>query len=203
MTFPNQTVQVLRKAVNIGQTGDEERAAKRSKRAVNGIFTGEASRTGSVSVASTGTSIPATIGERAPDVDVKKGSKKDQKRQADAKATEAQQHAATNQTMNMQLGFGKKKPSWMTSGRDTASSSGFPVPSRVNTNLGAQNRTASGAVANGAGIQAQKKTQFGDFRDDKETGAGIQMRDVVLVLEPESKEKKSLAKAFTKLSSKR
>ena len=153
-------------------------------------------------MASAGPGIPATIGERTPDVDLKKGSKKDQKRQADAKATEAQQHAATNDTMNMQLGT-KKKPSWMTSGRNTTSSGGFPVPSRVNTNLGAQSRPASGTVANGSGVYAPKKTQFGDFREDKETGAGIQMRDVVLVLEPESKEKKSLSKALTKLRSKR
>ena len=75
--------------------------------------------------------------------------------------------------------------------------------SRVNTNLGAQNMATSGAAASGTAGQAQKKAQFGEFREDKEAGAGIQMRDVVLVLEPESKEKKALAKAFTKLSSKR
>jgi len=138
------------------------------------------------------------IGERAPEVEVKKGSKKEQKKAAEAKATEAQQHAATTQTMNMQLGFGKKR-SWMTSARDTTASN-FPVPSRMNTNFSA-NKTANGLGANGIG--GLPKRQFGDFREDKETGKGIQMRDVALVLDPQWKEKKALAKALTKLNQKK
>ncbi|MCJ1475485.1 hypothetical protein MMC13_004148 [Lambiella insularis] len=198
ITFPNQTTQVLRKTSGAERTIDEERAAKRNKRTVSSLMSGEQSRSGSISGAASIPGTPGTIGERAPEVEVKKGSKKDQKRQADAKATEAQQHAATNQTINMQLGGGgKKKPSWMTSAKATPIPTGFPVPSRLNTIAQAQAKAANGG---GAGGLPQSGRQFGDFREDKENGAGIQMRDVVMVLEPESKEKKTLAKATAKLN---
>ena len=145
------------------------------------------------------------MGERAPDVDVKKLSKKDQKKQADSKATEAQQHAATNQTLKMQLGgsFGKKQPSWLTNTKATPSVSGFPIQSRMTSGGQSHGKSAGGTGPNGAGGLPQNRRQFGDFREDKEGGAGIQMRDVVTVLDPESKEKKTLAKAYVRLNSKR
>ncbi|MCJ1247103.1 hypothetical protein MMC30_004314 [Trapelia coarctata] len=196
--FPSQTIPALQKTATGDRSAEDERASKRAKRAAN-LLSAEVSRAGSVSGGTPGPGTPGMIGERAPEVEVKKGNKKDQKKQADAKATEAQQHAATNQTMNMQLGFGKKKPSWMTSTRDT-SASNFPVPSRMNTSF-STNKATNGLGANGLG--GLPKRQFGDFREDKETGAGIQMRDMALVLDPEWKEKKALAKAFTKLNQKK
>lgn len=198
VTFASKMIPALHKSAAVDRSGEEERAAKRAKRAAN-LLTEEGARAGSVAVGTSGPSTPGVLGDRAPEVEVKKGSKKDQKKQAEAKATEAQQHAATNQTMNMQLGFGKKKFSWMTSTRDT-SASNFPVPSRMNTNFSSK-RTSNGVGANGAG--GLQKRQFGDFREDKETGAGIQLRDVVMVLDPEWKEKKALAKALTKLNAKK
>ncbi|MCJ1284889.1 hypothetical protein MMC26_004226 [Xylographa opegraphella] len=205
IAFPNQTVQILRKFTTIERSIEEERASKRSKRTVNGLLSGDISRSASVSGATPGPGTPGTLGERAPDVDAKKLSKKDQKKQADSKATEAQQHAATNQTLKMQLGgtFGKKQPSWLTNTKATASASGFPVQSRMVSGSQSHNKSANGAGPNGAGGLPQNKRQFGDFREDKEGGAGIQMRDVVMVLDPEPKEKKTLAKAYVRLSSKR
>ena len=184
---------------------EEERASKRSKRTVNGLLSGEVSRSGSISGATAAPGTPGIIGERAPDVDVKKLSKKDQKKQADSKATEAQQHAATNQTLKMQLGgsFGKKQPSWLTNTKSTPSPSGFPVQSRTNASNQLQGKSASGTGPNGAGGLPQNKRQFGEFREDKEGGAGIQMRDVVMVLDPDSKEKKALVKAYVRMNSKR
>ena len=161
--------------------------------------------------ASGGTSAPGTpsglLGERAPDVEVKKGiTKKEAKRQADAKATEAQQHAATNKTMNMALGFGGgslfggKKISWLAGKGDQSGSNGFPVPPRVNTSNKGESRNAALAGSSGAGGQLPSgKRKFGDFREDKETGAGIQLRDLVSVLETDGKEKKALARAYSKL----
>lgn len=161
--------------------------------------------------ASLGISAPGTpsglLGERAPDVEVKKGiTKKEAKRQAEAKATEAQQHAATNKTMNMALGlgggalFGGKTISWLAGKGDQSSRSGFPVPPRVNTSNKGESRNPAQAGSSGAGGQLPSgKRKFGDFREDKETGAGIQLRDLVSVLEADGKEKKALARAYSKL----
>ncbi|MCJ1320104.1 hypothetical protein MMC15_005441 [Xylographa vitiligo] len=205
IAFPNQTAQILRKLTTIERTTEEERASKRSKRTVSGLLSGDAGRSGSLTGATPGAGTPGTMGERAPDVDVKKLSKKDQKKQADSKATEAQQHAATNQTLKMQLGgsFGKKQPSWLTNTKATPNASGFPVQSRMTSGNQSHSKSASGTGPNGAGGLPQNRRQFGDFREDKEGGAGIQMRDVVMVLDPESKEKKTLAKAYVRLNSKR
>ncbi|MCJ1289038.1 hypothetical protein MMC34_000570 [Xylographa carneopallida] len=205
IAFTNQTVKVLRKLTTTERSIEEERASKRSKRTVNGLLSGDAGRSGSVSGAAPGPGTPGTMGERAPDVDVKKLSKKDQKKQADSKATEAQQHAATNQTLKMQLGgsFGKKQPSWLTNTKATPSVSGFPIQSRMTSGGQSHGKSAGGTGPNGAGGLPQNRRQFGDFREDKEGGAGIQMRDVVTVLDPESKEKKTLAKAYVRLNSKR
>ena len=155
--------------------------------------------------ASLGTPAPGTLGllgERAPDADSKKGiSKKEQKRQAEAKVTEAQQHARTNDGIKMALGAIGKKLSWMQ--KDTPSSSnGFPVQSK--TAPRSQVRISSGSgtgIGEVSGQSVQGVRRYGDFREDKETGAGIQMRDVVSVLEPEPKEKRALARAFAKLGS--
>ena len=177
---------------------EEARAAKRSNRKANGLLSGEGSRAGSISLGTPGSGTSGVLGERAPDVDMRKvSSKKEQRRQADAKATEAQQHATTNNTLNMALGG--KKLSWMTTKNTPASNTGFPGPPRVNTNQSGQLKVTNGAT----GASAHGKKHIGDFREDREGGAGIQMRDIVSVLEPESKEKMALARAYTKMSSKR
>ena len=159
----------------------------------------------SAGIAGSGTT--GLLGERAPDVDTRRSvSKKEQKRQADAKATEAQQHAATNKTMNMALGLGGalfgKKLSWMT--KDSPSgSNGFPVPSRASFNSQANSRTPNATGPGGSAGQTSGGKAFGEFREDKEFGAGIQMRDVITTLEPDPKEPKTLARAYMKLASKK
>ena len=169
---------------------------------------GEGGRADSASLGTSGPGTPSgLLGERAPDVDVKKGiTKKEAKRQADAKATEAQQHAATNRTSNMALGFGGgslfggKKISWLAGKGDQSGSNGFPVPPRVNTSNKGESRNPTLAGSAGAGGQLPSgNRKYGDFREDKETGAGIQLRDLVSVLETDGKEKKALARAYSKL----
>ena len=180
---------------------EEARAAKRSNRNVNGLLSGEISRAGSVSLGTPGSTASGILGERAPDVDSRKAStKKEQRRQADAKATEAQQHATTNSTLKMALGG--KQLSWMTSNASPASTTGFPGPPRVNTNQSSQSKLANGP-GGGAGALPPGKKQIGDFREDREGGSGIQMRDVISVLEPEPKEKRTLARAYTRMGSRR
>ena len=153
----------------------------------------------SVSLGGSGPGTPGYLGEQAPDIDTKKSGKAgDPKKAAASKATEAQQHAATTKTMNMALGLSGamgKKLSWMTKGADTGPTNPF-LP-KVNTN--ASGSKAPGSNANGISTGLPRSRVFGEFREDKETGAGIQLRDIVSVLENDGKEKKALQRAYGKL----
>ena len=189
---------------------EEERASKRTKRNVNGLISGEIGRTGSVSGTS-GPGTPGTIPDRAPDIETptaKKGlSKKEQKRQENAKATEAQQHAATNTATNMALGGmkgpswlgGKKAPSWMTS-KNAPTNTGFVPPPRLNSFSQASKAAAAGT---GGSKNTSLGRGFGEFREDREPGSGIQVRDMVAVLELDMKEKQAMAKAFCRMEAKK
>lgn len=113
------------------------------------------------------------------------------------KATEAQQLSASNKTMNMALG-GKKTPSWMMAkGADSGPSN--PYLHRPNAN--AQKPSAS--KVDGIASTLPKNRIYGEFREDKETGSGIQLRDIIHVLENSGKEKKSLQKAYGRLGEQR
>lgn len=200
ITFPNRVIDALRQSSQAERAMEEERILKRARRAANSSQSGGISRADSLPPGTPGSSTSGLLGERAPDVDTKKFSKKDQKRQAEAKATEAQQHAATNKTMNMALGLGGslgKKLSWMS--KDTPSgNSSSPVLSRVNTNTqGLSRSTTTIGVGSSKPLPAGRK--FGQFREDRETGAGIQLRDLILVLEADNKQKKALARAYSRL----
>ena len=177
------------------RTQEEERLAKRQRRAA----AAEASRSGSISLGTSGLGTPGYLGEQAPEVDNKKGGKAgDGKKAAQSKATEAQQHAATTKTMNMALGLSGtmgKKLSWMTKGADTGPSNPFLPKS----NTSAQNSKAAASNASGIGSSLPRNRNFGDFREDKETGAGIQLRDVISVLEHDGKEKRALQRAYGRL----
>lgn len=195
---PNSTAKSLREIAASEKAAEEERLAKRARVAAAGALAGESGRS---SVGASRHNTPGLLGERAPDVDVKKTSKKDQKKQAEAKATEAEQHAATNKTMNMALGLGGslgKKLSWMQ--KDTSSSrGGTPLLSRVNTNNAGSSKS-SAAQAGRRGPQLPSVRKHGSFREDKEDGSGIQMRDVIMAMEAEDKEKRTLIRALSRLS---
>lgn len=122
----------------------------------------------------------------------RKGGKAKEKLDATArKALETQQHATTTKTMNMALGISKQK-SWMKKGADAG---------HVNTFLQKPNSTAqtpkAGALnADGVASTLPKNRIFGEFREDRETGAGIQLRDIVAILENDGKEKRALQRAY-------
>ncbi|KAL9114382.1 MAG: hypothetical protein Q9187_007474 [Circinaria calcarea] len=207
LAFPNQLVQSIRKASQVERGMEDERKAKRETRAANGMLSGDGSITSLGPAGIPGSGTTGLLGERAPDVDTRRSvSKKEQKRQAEAKATEAQQHAATNKTMNMALGLGGalfgKKLSWMTKDNPSASN-GFPVPSKASSNSQTQSRNLNGSGPGGPTGQTSSGKAFGELREDKEFGAGIQMRDVIATLEPDPKESRTLARAYTKLASKK
>lgn len=180
--FVNPVVQALQKIAKDERDQEEERLAKRRRRAAKADTNGAGSAT-------TG------LGDVAPDVDTKKGNKN--REAASKKVNEAAQHAATTKTMNMALGLGSKAtPSWMKKGADTTHSNPF-LPNKPKA--GAQGSKGGASSVNGAGGGLPKSRVFGQFREDKETGSGIQLRDLISVLEHDGKEKRALQRAYSKL----
>ena len=177
------------------QSAEERRLAKRQKRSIDEAAPAEASRANSIS-----TSGP--LGDQAPEIDTKKlSSKKELKRQENAKATEAQQHAATQQTMKMQLGGRSAQRSWMTNSVKPAGGTGFPVQIRKSV-ADSQARSATGTGIGTAAAQAGKRKAQDELREDREMGHNVQLRDVLLTLERDPKERKALARAYRRLDSK-
>ena len=165
------------------RTAEEARLAKRQRR--KAVAAGEAS---SLETGGSGPGTPGTLGDVAPDVDAKKSAPKKAKGQMD-NATQAQQFAALNKTTQMALGG--KQLSWMKKGQDSGPSN--PYLARPNTN---SPKTAAGE----GGSQVPKARVFGDFREDKEGGQGIQLRDLLSALGESGKEKKSIQKAYAKVA---
>lgn len=198
IAFPNLVAQFLRKAALAERAEEEERLANRARRAASKASIGDGNKSGTTSVTTSTPGTPRLLGERAPDVEVKKGSKKEQKRQAEAKATEAQQHASTTQTMNRALCIGGslgKKLTWMESAAGSNQSS---MISKVNTSSQGASKSSIKTAA-GSGSQLPMGRKHGDFREDSVAGAGIQLRDLIPVLESDKKERKALQWAYTRL----
>ena len=188
IAFKNPVPKALNAVAQTERKWEEERLAKRQRR-----LAAESSRAGSVSLGTAG-----TPGEIAPEVETKKGARaKEQKDAAARKATEAQQHAATTKTMNMALGLSGamgKKLSWMQKGTDTGPSNPF-LP-KANTNTTTSKTGPSTTNGNGSGLP--KNRIFGEISEDKTTGANIQIRDIISVLENDGKENKTLQRAYQK-----
>lgn len=195
VAFRNPVAQALQNITQIERAQEEERLEKRRRRAA----TGDPSRSVSLALDAPGPCTPGSFGLTAPDIETRKGAKaKEQMSAAARKATEAQQHAATTKTMNMALGISLpgKKLSWMSKGADAGPSNPF-LAGRPNANAQSSKVGASGA--NGVTGSLPKSRVIGDFREDKETGAGIQLRDMVSVLEHDGKEKRALQRAYGRL----
>lgn len=133
---------------------------------------------------------PGTPGSVAPE-EFKLPTKKEQKLQAKARQSEFDTHHAANKTTNQFLG--KKKYSWM-SGGDASSMA--TTPSRLNT------QGSSGGSSSGSGGLAKQKftnegpQRIGVWREDKDAGKGLQLRDWLAVLEKEQKELKALQMSY-------
>lgn len=179
---------------------EEARAAKRAKRDQKAIL-GESgtTRNDSVDVSGSGASTP--VGERAPSVGQKGLSKKEARKLMDAKASEAQQHqqsveTARMQTQTMMSGgmFGKKKTySWLQRGPSTGS--GFSTPSRNNPTTPTANSDKTARPGDSATIPTKR---LGTWREDKEKGAGIQVRDILFMLETDGRASRHIQKAYSK-----
>ncbi|KAL4986175.1 hypothetical protein BDW68DRAFT_131309 [Aspergillus falconensis] len=179
---------------------EETRAAKRAKRSASAILgEGGTPRPDSVDVSGSGASTP--IGERAPSIGKGGLTKKEARKLADAKQNEAQQHqqsveTARMATQTMMSGgmFGKKKSySWLQRGPSTGS--GFSTPSRINP----PTPSASAEKAARPGEPATVPTKrLGTWREDKEKGAGIQVRDILFMLESDGRAARHIQKAYSK-----
>ncbi|KJZ75081.1 hypothetical protein HIM_05567 [Hirsutella minnesotensis 3608] len=178
---------------------EEARLRKRQQRKEGVTDAGGASsRSGSVA--------PGTPGSTAPEPE-KAMTKKEMKKNQALKAAEANSHANQNLTSSMFAGlggkgglFGKKKTGrtydWMNVGR---SSSGTSTPTRGTPGPKGANGTPGPAVAANHPLTTEGRNRLGTWREDKEKGRMIQLRDWVTVLERDGRELKALSSAYVHL----
>lgn len=175
---------------------ENKRATKRTKRSANAIL-------GEGAGAEAADSAPSTpMPERAPSFDRKTMSKKEAKKMMDTKASEAQQHQqsvetarlATNSMLSGRMFGSKKTYSWLKPGGAT---SGFSSPSRPNP---PSTPTGGPKEASRSGEQtpASQTKRLGTWREDSEKGAGIQVRDILFMLEADGRATKHVQKGYSR-----
>ncbi|KAI5462251.1 hypothetical protein BGZ63DRAFT_355560 [Mariannaea sp. PMI_226] len=175
---------------------EEARLRKRQRRKDGIPDTGATpSRAGSVA--------PGTPGSVAPEPE--KLTKKEMKKNQALKAAEANSHANQNMTSSMFAGlggkgglFGKKKTGktydWMNVGRG-GGGGGAAARTGSGGGKGAGGPAASTAPANVA-MTTEGRNRLGTWREDKEKGKNIQLRDWVMVLERDGREARALQRAY-------
>ena len=179
---------------------EEARLRKRQKRKDGIPDSGTTtSRAGSVA--------PGTPGTVAPEPE-KAMTKKEIKKNQALKAAEANSHANQNMTSSMFAGlggkgglFGKKKTGktydWMNVGRG---GSGTSTPTRNTGGGGKGGAAGAGAAAPGSmALTTEGRNRLGTWREDKEKGRNIQLRDWATVLERDGREAKALQRAYMHL----
>jgi hypothetical protein len=187
-------MEAVRDTAKIERDIEEARLRKRQKR-LNPEPAPSGSRAGSVAPGTpgSGTAPEAETVAKAPSKkELKKGA-------AAARLAEASSTASTNQTLSTLMGgFGRKKKeySWM-----KKSGSGSSTPR-------AAAGDASSAAAGGDGAKAPEKAhltpdprypRLGTWREDKEKGKNIQLRDWIAALEMDRIEVRALQEAYLKL----
>lgn len=132
----------------------------------------------------------------APEANAKPISKKEIKKIN--KALEASTAASVNATTAAFIGGKRgKNYSWMLSGGGSAV--GSPRPAGASTP-----GTPGGGVGAGAGkadlaLTQSGRSRFGFWREDRDKGKGIQLRDWIGVLEADGRDPLALQKAYTQL----
>ncbi|MBA7493571.1 hypothetical protein ES702_04130 [subsurface metagenome] len=177
---PHPAVSTFEKAFQQDLKAENARQAKRRKR--NEAVTAQENE---ANVAAEADVLAAAGGD-----DGRKTTKKERK-MAESKITEQQQHASTNEAARMatanlfgRFGTNKKKNySWMT-GAGSKTPSAAPTPTRSNS-MAAPSREKL--------PQAQKGSHLGQFEEGSE--GGIQARDLILVLESDGRAARSYIKA--------
>lgn len=135
-------------------------------------------------------------------------TKKEMKKTQAAKAAEASNHANQNLTSSMFAGlggkgnlFGKKKTGktydWMNVGRGGGSGTSTPKATSGGSK-GSGGSAASPAPGNMA-LTTEGRNRLGTWREDKEKGKNIQLRDWISVLERDGRESRSLQLAYVQV----
>lgn len=184
---------------------EDIRAAKRAKRSANAIL-GESTpnRALSVDLSGSGTATPTALGSDKPLAGVggKGLTKKEAKKQMDARASEAQQHQqsietarmATNNMLSGKMFGSKKTYAWLN--RSNSGISNFSSP-RVHSPA-----PSGGADRNGKSRDASTAVtvtkKLGHWREDENQGAGIQVRDLLFMLEQDGRGSRHAQKAYSK-----
>ncbi|KAJ5712108.1 hypothetical protein N7488_006264 [Penicillium malachiteum] len=190
-----------RSLVNKESSMEHRRASKRAKRTADatvGEITGQ-TRAESVDIPGSAPSTP--LPERAPSFDKKSMTKKEAKKMMDSKASEAQQHQqsvetarmATNSMLSGRMFGTKKSYSWLKPG---GSSSGFSSPSRPTPST--PTAVPDKATRAGETPADQPKRRIGAWREDQEKGAGIQVRDLLFMLESDGRGIKHVQRGYSK-----
>ncbi|KAF4510846.1 hypothetical protein G6O67_002705 [Ophiocordyceps sinensis] len=195
---PNMTIS-MRDRARQEREWEEARLRKRQQRKEGGTDAGTTtSRSGSVA--------PGTPGAVAPEPE-KAMTKKEMKKNQALKAAEANSHANQNLTSSMFAGlggkgglFGKKKTGrtydWMNVGRG---GSGTSTPTRGTPGPKGPNGTLGPPAPTNHALTTEGRNRLGTWREDKEKGKGIQLRDWITVLERDGKELRALSSAYVHL----
>ena len=214
---PNKIAEVLNSVSQQERAAEEARLAKRARRAA---ADSDGHRNSSVSTVG-GASTPATMpSDTMADAADKRPTKKEQKKQAEAKASEAQMHKHANETARLAMGgsmaFGGKKKtySWLNKGKvaPAATPGPTPTPASINTTLNksatpdsadaARPATAGTATTTPRTVASHDK-RFGKWKEESEKSPAIETRDVLLVLEADGRAPKALQLAYTEMSVKK
>lgn len=193
---PKPVIQRYVSAVGKDSSYENKRAKKRAKRGANAIL-GEGAGAEAVDSA-----VSTPIPERAPSFDRKTMSKKEAKKMMDTKASEAQQHQqsvetarlATNSMLSGRMFGAKKTYSWLKPG---GAASGFSSPSRPippSTPVGGPEKDSRSGEQTPAG----QTKRLGTWREDQERGAGIQVRDILFMLETDGRGTKHVQKGYSR-----
>ena len=203
VAFSSQTASFLNHTTGMGRDFEKDRTAKRVKRTTANLSVGASGTTSTVGTPG-GPGTPASQVDKGATAEPKKPpTKKELKKQAESRQTEAEQHKATNQAASLALGGIGGGPSWLKGSGGTKSwlksssavNTSFTPPAR----MAAAAQNARGVVSTATGDKGEKK--FGGFREDAAGNSDIQLRDVVRALELDVKERKVLTSAYAKLNS--
>lgn len=200
--FPNATANFLNECVDAEDDFEKVRSAKRTKRITANLPGGTSGVTSAVGTPG-GPGTPGSQLDKGPTAEPKKPpTKKELKKQAESRQTEADQHKATNQAASLALGGIGGGPSWLKG--SGGSKSWLKSGSGANTSFTPPSRTVSagqkGKGAAPATSSEKRGRKFGGFREDAVGNSDLELRDLIQALELDVKERKALASAYSKLN---
>lgn len=189
-------MEAVREGAKADREVEEARLRKRQKRLNPEPSVQGGSRAGSAAPTGAGAAPESETTGKAPSKkELKKGA-------AAARLAEASSTASANQTLSTLMGgFGRKKKkeyAWM-----QKPGSGASTP---RAGLGAADSTATMSGAGSGGklpeittLTQDPRTRLGTWREDKEKGKNIQLRDWVVALEMDGIEVRALQEAYLRL----